>query len=209
MIYESFNGHSYPHESSLRSRRSKFTVRGNTRRAFFGPRASGDSDHFILEFFKNLLMSTPILIRAHVGVIPEAQERRSNEFSLVYHYAATKGLVHLDLPRKIIGLYCDLLFTCLVFVSIKPRKQTHVREGEIARCFLIYVICIFYVCVHSHQKLVSRAKVWYAQSTSTPDFEYSPTRFSKKFVFPCRLVNHFHAFKWISDFVMATASEGD
>ena len=147
MIYESFNGHSYPHESSLRSRRSKFTVRGNTRRAFFGPRASGDSDHFILEFFKNLLMSTPILIRAHVGVIPEAQERRSNEFSLVYHYAATKGLVHLDLPRKIIGLYCDLLFTCLVFVSIKPRKQTHVREGEIARCFLIYVICILYVCV--------------------------------------------------------------
>ena len=62
------------------------------------------------------------------------------------------------------------------------------------------------VCVHSHQKLASRAKVWSTPSTPTPDFEYSPTHFfeevcqlqhpilsilqhifSKKFVVPCRL----------------------
>jgi hypothetical protein len=68
-------------------------------------------------------------------------------FRFRYHYAATKGLVRSGLPRKIIGLYCDLLSTCLVFVFVKPRKQTHVREGGIARCFLIDVVCILYVCV--------------------------------------------------------------
>ncbi len=52
-------------------------------------------------------------------------------YSLLYHYAATKGLVRLGLPQKIIGLYFDLLFTCFVFVSVKPWKQTHVREGGI------------------------------------------------------------------------------
>jgi hypothetical protein len=34
------------------------------------------------------------------------------------------------------------------------------------------------------QKLALRAKVWSAQSTPTPDLEYSPTRFSKKFGLP-------------------------
>ena len=34
------------------------------------------------------------------------------------------------------------------------------------------------------QKLVSRAKDWSARSTPTPDLEYSPTCFSKKFVLP-------------------------
>jgi hypothetical protein len=87
-------------------------------------------------------------------------------FVLVYHYAATKCLVHSGVPLKIIGLYCDLLFACLVFVSVKPRKQTHVREGGIARHFLIYVyvVCIFYVFVfvpirswHQEQKFGPRS----------------------------------------------------
>ena len=43
------------------------------------------------------------------------------------------------------------------------------------------------------QKLVSRTKVWSALSTPTPDFEYSPTRFSKKFVFPWRLIISIHS----------------
>ena len=35
------------------------------------------------------------------------------------------------------------------------------------------------------QKLASRAKVWSVLSTpSTPDFEYSPTNLSKKFILP-------------------------
>jgi len=49
-------------------------------------------------------------------------------FRFRYNYASTKGLVRSGLPQKIIGLYCDLLFICLVFVFVKPRKQTHVRE---------------------------------------------------------------------------------
>ncbi len=43
------------------------------------------------------------------------------------------------------------------------------------------------------QKLAPRAKLWSALSTPTPDFEYSPTRFSKKFVFPWRLIIPIHS----------------
>ena len=49
------------------------------------------------------------------------------------------------------------------------------------------------VCVHFHQKPASRAKFWSAQSTPMPDFEYSPMRFSKKIVFPCRLNVSIHS----------------
>ena len=54
---------------------------------------------------------------------------------------------------------------------------------------------IHFVCVGvcSHQKLVSRAKVWSAQLTPMPDFEYSPTHFLKKFVFPCKLIVSIHS----------------
>ena len=50
-------------------------------------------------------------------------------------------------PEKSLDFIVTSLFTCLVFVSVKPRNQTHVREGGIARCFLIDVVCILYVCV--------------------------------------------------------------
>ncbi len=43
------------------------------------------------------------------------------------------------------------------------------------------------------KKLASRAKVWSALSIPTPDFEYSPTHFSKKFVFPWRLIISIHS----------------
>jgi len=43
------------------------------------------------------------------------------------------------------------------------------------------------------QKLASRAKVWSALSTPTPDFEYSPMCFSKKVVFPWRLIISIHS----------------
>ena len=45
-----------------------------------------------------------------------------------------------------------------------------------------------YECGEGGQKLVSRAKVWSALSTPSPDFEYSPTRFSKKLIFLWRLI---------------------
>ncbi len=38
------------------------------------------------------------------------------------------------------------------------------------------------------QKLLSSANIWASRSTPTPDLEYSPTRFSKKLVLPCRLM---------------------
>ena len=92
------------------------------------------------------------------------------------------------LPRNIIGLYCDLLFTCLVFVSVKPWKQTHVREEGIARCFLIYVVCILYVCVfipirswRQEQKFGPRRQLQH------PILSILQHIFSKKFVVPCRL----------------------
>jgi hypothetical protein len=53
-----------------------------------------------------------------------------------------------------------------------------------------------YECVGKEgQKLASasRAKVWSALSTLTPDFEYSPTHFSKKFIFPWRLIISIHS----------------
>jgi hypothetical protein len=58
------------------------------------------------------------------------------------------------------------------------------------------------------QKLASRAKVWSALSTPTPDFEYSPTRLSKKFVFPLRLIIFIHS-NGFADFAVYAAAEGD
>ena len=44
-----------------------------------------------------------------------------------------------------------------------------------------------------NQKLASRVNVWSGLSTPTPDLEYSPTCFSKKFVFPWRLIVPIHS----------------
>ena len=52
-------------------------------------------------------------------------------------------------------------------------------------------------------------KVWSALSTPTPDFEYYPTRFSKKFVFPSRLIISIHSNgKQVSIFVVSLVAEG-
>ena len=45
----------------------------------------------------------------------------------------------------------------------------------------------------SSQKLAARVKVWSVPSTPTPDLEYSPTCFSKKFVLPWRLIVSIHS----------------
>jgi hypothetical protein len=62
--------------------------------------------------------------------------------------------------------------------------------------------------VKGGQNLASREKVWSALSTSTPDIEYLPTRFSKKFVFPRRLIVSIHS-KGLPIFVVSTAAKGD
>jgi hypothetical protein len=58
------------------------------------------------------------------------------------------------------------------------------------------------------QKLASRAKVWSALSTPTPDFEYSPTHFLNKFVFPWRLII-FHPFKRVANFILSLVAKGN
>ncbi len=56
------------------------------------------------------------------------------------------------------------------------------------------------------QKLALRAKVWPVLSTPTPDFEYSPTHFLKKFVFPWRFI--FYLFKWVGGFLVSAGQPG-
>ena len=73
-------------------------------------------------------------------------------FRIRYHYAATRAWC---VPKNHWTLLWPL-FTCLVFVFIKPRKQTHVRERGSSMYFLIYVVCI-YVCVCSFP---SKTKNW-------------------------------------------------
>ena len=58
------------------------------------------------------------------------------------------------------------------------------------------------------KKLASRAKVWSALSTPTPNFEYSPTRFSKKFCFPLE-ADHFYLFERVANFVVSLVAEGN
>jgi len=52
-------------------------------------------------------------------------------FSLVYHYTATEGSVRSRFPPKNHWTILWSLLTCLVFVFVKPRKRTHVREGVV------------------------------------------------------------------------------
>ena len=56
------------------------------------------------------------------------------------------------------------------------------------------------------QKLASRAKVWSALSTPTPDFEYSP--FLEEVHFPLK-ADHFHPFKRVADFAGSATLEGN
>ena len=66
-----------------------------------------------------------------------------------------------------------------------------------------------YKCVgRGDQKLVLRAKVWSVLSTPTPDFEYSPTSVSKKFVIALE-ADHFHPFKRIANFVVLLVAKGN
>ena len=52
------------------------------------------------------------------------------------------------------------------------------------------------------------AKFWSTLSTPTPDFEYSPVRFSKKKCFPLE-VYHLHPFEQVVNFLVSAAARGN
>jgi hypothetical protein len=94
-----------------------------------------------------------------------------------------------------------------MFVFVEPRKQTHVREGDSARYFLIYVVCIC-MCVCSFP---SKTSVKSRNFGPHSQLQHPISSIQHVFEEVCHSLcaDHFHPFEWIPNFVMATASEGN